>query len=162
MTRHKLEQGIFSMREANPAMLQLQLLQRCTGVGMRQKYDHLSLEEQCHLRGMMKMYLSKAEMAHRLECQHNTIDRELLSNSNRGRAQPNCAGRLAWAQTLRGLPNAAGKAITHGGDRILHGTSRSKMRSEDLPTSAINTFHFSAAASRTPGCSHQCGLTPKN
>jgi len=75
---------------------------RYTGAAMGTRYDHLSLEERCDLRGLMSMGLSKAEISRRLGRHRSTIDRELRRNSNVGGYRPDSAERRAWARKLRG------------------------------------------------------------
>lgn len=73
-----------------------------SGIAMGQRYDQLTLEERCRLRGMMEMGLSKMEIARRLGRHRSTIDRELDRNSNVDGYRPDTAHRRAWARRLRG------------------------------------------------------------
>jgi IS30 family transposase len=51
-----------------------------SGAAMGQRYNHLTLEERCRLRGIMEMGLSIAEIGRRLGRRQSTIQRELARN----------------------------------------------------------------------------------
>ncbi|NIR74050.1 MAG: IS30 family transposase [Gammaproteobacteria bacterium] len=69
---------------------------------MGTRYNHLTLEERCRLRGMMEMELGVSEIARRLGRHRGTIHREIARNRCADGYQPDSAARRAWARKLRG------------------------------------------------------------
>ena len=51
-----------------------------SGVAMGTKYNHLTLDERCRLRGLMEMGLGAGEIARRLGRNRATIYREIARN----------------------------------------------------------------------------------
>ena len=91
---------------------------------MGQRYNHLTLEERCRLRGMMEMGLSKSEIARRLGRHRSTIQRELERNRCADGYRPDSAGRRAWARKLRGSKIArTTRQRAHVEDRLAMGWS---------------------------------------
>ena len=71
---------------------------------MGKRYNHLSLEERCRLRGMIEMDLGVSEIARRMDRHWSTIQRELERNRCADGYRPDGAGRRAWARKLRRAP----------------------------------------------------------
>ena len=69
---------------------------------MGTRYNHLTLEERCRLRGMMEMELGVSEIARRLGRHRGTIHREIARNRCVDGYRPDSAARRAWARKLRG------------------------------------------------------------
>jgi len=94
------------------------------GIAMGQKYNQLTLDERCRLRGMIEMELPKTEIARRLGRHRSTIDRELERNSNVDGYRPDTADRRAWARRLRGSKiERSTRLSAHIEDRLAMGWS---------------------------------------
>jgi IS30 family transposase len=95
-----------------------------SGAAMGTRYNHLSLEERCRLRGLMEMGLPKAEIARRLGRHRSTIDRELRRNRCMDGYRPDSADRRSWARKLRGSRIARSTRLRdHIEDRLAMGWS---------------------------------------
>ena len=95
-----------------------------SGIAMGQRYNQLTLEERCRLRGLMEMGLAKTEVARRLGRHRSTIDRKLRRNSNVDGYRPDTADRRAWARRFRGSKiERSTRLSTHIEDRLAVGWS---------------------------------------
>jgi IS30 family transposase len=91
---------------------------------MGKRYNHLTLEERCRLRGMMEMGLSISEIARRLGRHRSTVLREFERNRCADGYRPDSAGRRAWARKLRGSKIVRSTRLcAHVEDRLAMGWS---------------------------------------
>ena len=96
---------------------------------MGKRYNHLSLEERCRLRGMMEMDLCVSEIARRMDRHRSTIQRELERNRCADGYRPDSAGRRAWARKPRGSRIARSTRLrAHVEDRLAMGGSGDRGR----------------------------------
>lgn len=148
-----------------------------SGIAMGQRYNQLSLEERCRLRGLMEMGLPKKEIAHRLGRHRSTIDRELGRNSNVDGYRPDTADRRAWARRFRGSKIERSTRLgAHIEDRLAMGWSpeqiAGRMELEGVEhgvcTESIYRHVFSPAGRRAglpkllPQCKSRRGRRARN
>ena len=69
---------------------------------MGTRYNHLTLDERCRLRGLMEMGLGVGEIARRLGRHRGTIYREIARNRCVNDYRPDSADRMAWVRKQRG------------------------------------------------------------
>ncbi|RME97619.1 MAG: IS30 family transposase [Alphaproteobacteria bacterium] len=120
-----------------------------SGAAMGQKYNHLTLEDRCRLRGMMEMGLPKTEIARRLGRHRSTVDRELRRNRNADGYRPDSAERRAWARKIRGSKIGRSTRLReHIEDRLAMGWSpeqiagRMKLEKVEHAISAESIYRF--------------------
>ena len=73
-----------------------------SGIAMGTKYDHLTLDERCRLRGLIEIGLGVGEIARRLGRHRGTIYREIARNRCVNDYRPDSADRMAWVRKQRG------------------------------------------------------------
>ncbi len=69
---------------------------------MGKRFDQLTLEERCRLRGLLEMGLNKSDIARRLGRHRSTIGRELVRNGLKSGYAPDRAHHMAWVRRIRG------------------------------------------------------------
>ena len=88
-----------------------------SGIAMGTRYNHLTLDERCRLRGSIEMGLGVGEIARRLGRHRGTIYREIAGNRCVNDYRPDSAGRMARVRKQRG-------SKIHGDDRFGSGRYR--------------------------------------
>ena len=95
-----------------------------SGVAMGTKYNHLTLDERCRLRGLIEIGLGVGEIACRLGRHRGTIYREISRNRCVNEYRPDSADRMAWVRKLRGSKIQRSTHLRdYVGDRLAMGWS---------------------------------------
>ena len=91
---------------------------------MGTRYNHVTLDERCRLRGLMEMGIGPGEIACRLGRHRGTIYREIARNRCASGYRPDSADRMAWVRKLRGPKIQRSTGLRdYVGDRLAMGWS---------------------------------------
>ncbi len=134
-----------------------------SGVAMRTRYSHFTLEERCRVRGLIEMGLGPSEIAQRLGRHRSTIHREIARNRCVDGYRPDSADRRAWVRKLRGSKiERSTRLRTYVEDRLAIGWSpeqiagRMEQEGSDYTVSVESIYrHAYSRAGRRTGLPRQ-------